>query len=137
VAHAEAVLSYGGITWSISQEEVRRTDTPWRWSIRAEKDEPHWVVGSVKDLSSELRTEVRVSLPDVVSCCDYDLDGVYRLRKVEELGRDEDPYSEHVGSIPLPWICAFVEQAAQVESQSAARHAWSFLHVLSSIDSSL
>jgi hypothetical protein len=87
---------------------------------------PLWeriVVGSVEELPGELRTEVLVSLPDVVSCCNYDLDGVYRLRKVEELGRDEDPYSEHVGYVPLPWIRAFVEQAAQVESERAARHA--------------
>ncbi len=290
VAHAEAVLAYGGITWSISQEEVRRSDMPWRWSIRAEKDEPHWynredtrlsrsaepqtlrtvlllqfglrreqlrqeaeeaarkeeqrrrvreeaqaekereeheraerlaqakqedamwraqlaarkreaeaamwrwpegaqvalyrltytsgkvygdegepviqqeqgwcasdhldeagyirlepvrrytrsyaskprevkldparhaplweriIVGSIEELPGELRTEVRVSLPNVVSCCDYDLDGAYRLREVEELGRDEDPYSEHVGYVPLPWIRALVEQAAQAES---------------------
>ncbi len=80
---------------------------------------PLWeriIVGSIEELPGELRTEVRVSLPNVVSCCDYDLDGAYRLREVEELGRDEDPYSEHVGYVPLPWIRALVEQAAQAES---------------------
>ncbi len=76
---------------------------------------PIWerlTISNVNDLPGELCEEITVSIPHVFSRYS-DLDEKCRLVQVEEYGYDEHAYQEHVGLVPLPWVRALVEQAAQ------------------------
>ena len=84
--------------------------------LEPEIHRPIWerrFVGSVKALPSALREETSVSIPYVVCFQDPMLDAVSRLRKVERYDYDESAYTESVGYVPLGWVKALVEEAAQ------------------------
>jgi len=108
---------------------IRLEASKTSWGGRAEAEEvkldpathmPIWkrmMIESVDDLPAELREEITVGIPSVVSRSNRDLDRKCRLVQVETSQYDERAYCEQVGSVPLAWVRTLAEQAAQKVSR--------------------